>query len=127
MAAQASFVNVRCAVQTFAAENNSAAVISVTVVAAVSCRARDAVENSVSPRIRAAARRGNERRICMDEGYARSRGRTKKATETCDMLVSMTHSNVLSIRAHFVELIMLMTVVLWTAGCGSPSGGASES
>ena len=74
MAAQASFVNVRCAVQTFAAEKNSAAVISVTFVAAVSCRAKDAVEHSVTPRIRAAARRENERRICMDEGYARIRG-----------------------------------------------------
>ena len=42
------------------------------------------------------------------------------------MLVSMADSNLFSIRAHFVELIMLMTVVLWTAGCGSSSGGASE-
>jgi len=38
----------------------------------------------------------------------------------------MAYSNLLSIRAHVVELIMLMTVVLSTAGCGSSSGGASE-
>ena len=38
----------------------------------------------------------------------------------------MSHSNLLPVRAHFVQLITLMTLALWAAGCGSSPGSAPE-